>query len=278
MRKVLFLGLVLMVILTGCSSKEFEPYIYQDVEIIELNDTTDPTTFIRDVEKAGLKIEVKETDLNTAVAGVYSITYKISLGRKSTEKTFTIKVRDYDAPEITVDSEIKIPYGGTFALKNFASALDSIDGDVSDSLHFTGGVNLYAEGSYPIVVLAEDQFGNEASKEVTIVVAKDNSYKSELFGKYTDVSYTDGQAPTLEINEDGTFSIYLNSCSVVNLIEGKYKQYYNYLYLVADDYGFSYTEEENVVNFVIEIDGTLRFNSKLSLCAPNFGDYFKKDK
>jgi len=278
MRKLLFVGLVLVVLLSGCSTKEFEPYIYQDVEVVDLNSSGDPVTFIRDVENAGLKIEVLDSNLNTSVPGSYTITYKISLGRKSTEKTFTVKVKDYDAPEITVDETIKIPYGGTFSLKDYATATDAIDGDVSDSLHYTGGINLYAEGTYVIEVIAEDQFGNENSKKVSIVVAKDKSYKSELYGKYTDVSYTDGQAPTLEINEDGTFSIYLNSCSVVNRIEGKYKQYYNVLYLVADDNGFSYNEEENVVNFIIEIDGTLRFNSKLNLCAPNYGDDFKKNK
>lgn len=277
MRKTLFLFVILVVFLGGCSTKEFNPYVYQDVEVIDLNETTDPATFIRDVENVGLKIEVKETDLNPAVAGSYQITYKISLGRKSTEKTFTVKVKDYQAPTITVEKEIKVPYGGTFSIKNVASAYDEIDGDVSSSLHYIGEVNLYAEGNYDIQIVAVDQFGNEAKKDVRIVVAKDQSYQSELFGKYTDTSYSDGQAPTVQINEDGTFALYLNSCSVINLIEGKYKQYYNVLYLVADDYGFSYNEEENVVSFVIEIDGTLRFNSKLNLCAPNYGDLFEKN-
>ena len=61
MRKTIFLLFIILFVLSGCSSKEFEPYVFQDVEIIEQGDTSDPTTYIRDVEKAGLTFEVKET-------------------------------------------------------------------------------------------------------------------------------------------------------------------------------------------------------------------------
>ena len=91
-----------------------------------------------------------------------------------------------------------------------------------------------------------------------------------------DSSYNSGQTPTLTLKSDGTFELYLNSCSVVNLVEGNYKQYENVLYLISPNYRFAYPDEADVARFIIQVDGTLMFDSKLEICAPNYGDVFVK--
>ena len=166
-----------------------------------------------------------------------------------------------------------------FILKDVATAYDETDGDVSASLHYQGSIDAYTIGSYKIVVSATDQFDNVTTKEVVVNVKNDEkaSYKKTICGTYKDISYLTGQAPTLTLNEDGTFELYLNSCSVVNLVTGSYQQYQDTLYLVSNDYRFSVIDEENLVRFIIQIDGTLLFDSQLDVCAPNYGDVFSKE-
>ncbi|MGI6607896.1 MAG: immunoglobulin-like domain-containing protein [Erysipelotrichaceae bacterium] len=279
MRRKIFVALSILLVLAGCSSKNFDPIVSQVVEIIELNSTEDPLTFLKDVEEVGLVFSIVSSDLDVTKAGAYTIVYNISLGRKNVERSYTIKVRDYDGPVITIEDSIDILYGGSFILKDVASAYDETDGDVSDSLHFLGSIDAYTIGSYKITVVATDQFNNETTREVVINVKKDDkaSYIKTICGIYKDVSYLTGQAPTLTLNEDGTFELYLNSCSVVNLVTGKYRQYRDTLYLVSVNYRFNAVDEEDLVRFKIQIDGTLLFDSQLEVCAPNYGDIFSKE-
>ncbi|HPX32050.1 MAG TPA: hypothetical protein PLT36_00900 [Erysipelotrichaceae bacterium] len=279
MRKKIFVALSILLVLIGCSSKNFEPLVSQVVEVIELNSTEDPLTFLKDVEEIGLEFTIVSSDLDVTKAGVYTIVYRISQGRKNVERSYTIKVRDYDGPVITIEDSIDILYGGLFILKDVATAYDETDGDVSASLHYQGSIDAYTIGSYKIVVSATDQFDNVTTKEVVVNVKNDEkaSYKKTICGTYKDISYLTGQAPTLTLNEDGTFELYLNSCSVVNLVTGSYQQYQDTLYLVSNDYRFSVIDEENLVRFIIQIDGTLLFDSQLDVCAPNYGDVFSKE-
>jgi hypothetical protein len=241
MRKKIFVALSILLLLVGCSSKNFEPLVSQVVEVIELNSTEDPLTFLKDVEEIGLEFTIVSSDLDVTKAGVYTIVYRISQGRKNVERSYTIKVRDYDGPVITIEDSIDILYGGLFILKDVATAYDETDGDVSASLHYQGSIDAYTIGSYKIVVSATDQFDNVTTKEVVVNVKNDEkaSYKKTICGTYKDISYLTGQAPTLTLNEDGTFELYLNSCSVVNLVTGSYQQYQDTLYLVSNDYRFS---------------------------------------
>lgn len=278
MRKFILSFTLLCLILTACSAKEFEPNVKQTTEVLELDQEVDPLTLLVDVDEANLTFEVLESNLDVKTPGDYKITYKISSGKKSTEKTFDFVVKDNDAPTIEMDDTINILYGDSFILKDYAVATDERDGDVSDSLHFTGSINTYSVGSYNITVIANDRFGNEATKEVTVNVNEDekNTYKETICGTYTDTSYSSGQAPTLTLKNDGTFELYLNSCTVMNLVEGQYMQYEDVLYLVSDDHRFFSPNEADLVRFVVQIDGTLMFDSQLELCAPNYGDIFAK--
>ncbi len=278
MRKFILILAILCLFLNGCSNKNFEPNVKQTVEILELKQEVDPLTLINDVDDVGLTFEVVNSNLDVNTPGTYNITYKVSLGKKNTEMTFEFTVKDNDAPTIEMDDTINILYGGSFILKDYAKATDERDGDVSDSLHFTGSINTYKIGTYTIQVIASDRFGNEASKEVTVNVNVDekNTYKETICGTYTDSSYTGGQAPTLTLKNDGTFELYLNSCTVVNLVEGEYMQYDDVLYLISPDHRFFSPNEADLVRFIVQIDGTLLFDSQLELCAPNYGDIFSK--
>ncbi|MBO4219264.1 MAG: hypothetical protein IKX74_05095 [Erysipelotrichaceae bacterium] len=278
MRKLLISFICILLTLGGCKSKEFEPVVSLKQDILELNQEIDPLALIQDTQNAGLLFEVVSSDLNTAVPGTYSITYRISKDRNSAEKTFEVTVKDNDPPVIECPDSIELLYGNPFVFSQHAKATDPQDGDVTELMRYEGVINTYKEGSYPITIIARDRFDNTASKEVTVTVKKDKdeSYRASICGTYRDSSYTSGQAPTLTLSSDGTFLLYISNCSLLNLVEGTYMQYEDVLYLTSEDYEFSYTPEENLVRFIVQVDGTLMFDSHLNLCAPSYGDIFEK--
>ncbi len=48
------------------------------------------------------------------------------------------------------------------------------------------------------------------------------------------------------------------------------------IYLRSPQYSFSDKPEEDLVSFAVQLDGTLQFMTELDICAPNYGDIFKK--
>ncbi|MBQ6655523.1 MAG: DUF5011 domain-containing protein [Erysipelotrichaceae bacterium] len=278
MRKLFISFICILLVLSGCKSKTFEPVVSLKQDILELDQDIDPLDLLQDVQGLGLAFEVVSTDLNTSVPGTYSITYRISYNRDTVEKTYEVTVKDNDPPVIECPDKIEILYGNPFIFRQYAKATDYQDGDVTDLMHYEGVINTYKEGTYEITLIAPDRFNNTSSKTVTITVTKDKdeSYRESICGTYKDSSYTSGQAPTLTLNNDGTFLLYISNCSLLNLVEGTYMQYEDILYLTSPDYEFSYTPEENLVRFIVQVDGSLMFDSQLNLCAPNYGDVFEK--
>ncbi|MCR5067321.1 MAG: DUF5011 domain-containing protein [Erysipelotrichaceae bacterium] len=278
MRRLFISFICTLLVLSGCKSKTFEPVVSLKQEILDLNQEIDPIDLLQDVQGLGLAFEVVSTDLNTSAPGTYSITYRISYNRDSVEKTYEVTVKDNDPPVIECPDTIEILYGNPFVFTKYAKATDYQDGDVTELMHYEGVINTYKEGSYDITIIAADRFNNTSIKKVTITVTKDKneSYRESICGTYKDSSYTSGQAPTLTLNSDGTFSLYISNCSLLNLVEGTYMQYEDVLYLTSPDYEFSYTAEEDLVRFIVQVDGSLMFDSQLNLCAPNYGDVFEK--
>ena len=281
MKKLSVISLIMLLILSGCSGKEFTPYVTQNQEILELNTTYKAEDLISDAENVGLQFEVITNNIDTAHPGDYTVVYKITSpdGRKSTEKTFTFRVRDNDAPVLTIPEEIKLKLGQVFSIKDYASAEDSRDGNLTDQITYSGSVNAFREGSYEIVVSVSDSFGNTSEQKVTIIIegSADGSYLENIVGTYKDISYTSGQAPTLTLNSNNTFTLYLNGCSILSAVEGDYVVYENRIYLKSPSYKFSDVPEEDLVSFIIQLDGTLQFNTELTICAPNYGDIFEKE-
>ncbi len=280
MKKIIIVILSALMI-SGCARKEFNPYITIDKTVYEQNEQFDAMSIIHDSANAGLLITVSENNVNTAVPGDYKVVYLITSanGKQSVERTVEITVKDYDAPIIDAADVIELFIGDSFIMENYVKAVDEREGDLTSKVHFEGVVNSFAAGDYPIRFIVADSFGNTAEKAVIIRIKKaEDSHPADfsLAGNYTDTSYRDGQAPTLSIRDDGTYTIFLNGCSVLRSAEGKYVQYENVLYLLSDSYQFSEIPERNVLRFIIQLDGALCFDSELELCAPNHGDIFRR--
>ena len=280
MRKVIVVITLCLAMLVGCNT-EFDPVVTQVTTTIKRDEVFDPLALIVDVENVGLSFLVKENTVNSSIPGSYYIDYIISSkdGKKSIEKRFEFFVADNDAPVLIVDDAITIKQGSKFTIKDYASAVDERDGDVSEKITYSGVVNTYKVGDYDINVSVTDRFGNSSSKDVkvTVTAVSNDELAKNIIGDYTDTTYTDGQAPTITLKGDGSFILYVNGCTVFSAIEGDYIVYEGYLYLTSESQPFSSIAEQNIVSFQIQPDGNLTFISEMETCAPNYGDTFTKN-
>lgn len=75
------------------------------------------------------------------------------------------------APVLTLsgDTEISVPAGGSFEEPGF-TASDNCDGDITDRVVVSGGIDPYLPGSYTISYTVEDSYGNKATASRTVTV------------------------------------------------------------------------------------------------------------
>ena len=75
------------------------------------------------------------------------------------------------APVLTLsgDTKITVPAGGSFKEPGF-TATDNCDGDITDRVKVTGGIDPYLPGSYTISYTVEDSYGNTATASRTVTV------------------------------------------------------------------------------------------------------------
>ena len=107
---------------------------------------------------------VTVNNVNTAVAGTYTVTYSVtdSAGNSSTV-TRTVNVSDTEAPVITLigDNPLYINQGDTYTDPG-ATAIDNVDGDLTSSINTDNTVNTAIAGTYPVTYFVGDASGNVA--------------------------------------------------------------------------------------------------------------------
>ena len=83
----------------------------------------------------------------------------------------TITYGDVTPPVITLkgDSEITIMAGDSFKDPGF-TAVDNVDGDITDKVEVSGKVENYSAGTYTLTYTVTDSFGNTAKVERKVVV------------------------------------------------------------------------------------------------------------
>lgn len=104
-------------------------------------------------------------------AVIYTVTD--SSGNKA-EIHRTIRIEDSIAPELTLkgEAEMSVPYGTQFEDPG-CTAIDNVDGVLTDKVQAQGDVNVYAFGSYTVTYTVTDSYGNTATitRKVTVVPA-----------------------------------------------------------------------------------------------------------
>lgn len=117
-------------------------------------------------------------EVNTAVAGTYEITYKVTgENGKAVKKVITVTVEA--APVVAKDATITVEstilnVGDTFdALKNVKAVDDAGNGkDITDLVTYTGSVDTTKAGEYKVTYCVIGENGTKVTKEVTVTVNK----------------------------------------------------------------------------------------------------------
>ena len=115
--------------------------------------------------------------VNTNVPGGYTLTYTVSdaAGNTSTA-TRTVEVISVDTtpPVLTLlgNQAMQISQGGTFADPGY-TAIDNVDGDITNKVTVTGSVNANTPGSYTLTYTVSDAAGNTstATRVVEVIAA-----------------------------------------------------------------------------------------------------------
>ena len=174
--------------------------------------------------------------VNYNVLGTYTVSYNVSdsSGNDANEVTRTVNIVDTTAPEITLtgDPTVTINAGDDYTDQG-ATALDNVDGDISESIITTGSVDTDVLGTYTIKFNVSDAIGNPAIEMVRTVNVVDNvNPVITLIGDPTITieagdPYSD-QGATASDNLDGDISANIITVNPVdNGIPGTYTITYN---------------------------------------------------
>lgn len=127
-----------------------------------------------EIKKSGSRIQYSVTDSSGNTATVYR----------------DLPIKDTIPPEITLKGESEMTIdAGTEYIEQGATAYDSKDKDVTESLQFDGAVNVYSAGTYPITYTACDKSGNASSVTRTVIVKET---ENEAEGKTIYLTFDDG--------------------------------------------------------------------------------------
>ncbi|MDC1199904.1 DUF5011 domain-containing protein, partial [Flavobacteriaceae bacterium] len=128
---------------------------------------------------------VTVSTVNTAIVGVYSVTYNVSdtNGNTAAEVTRTVTVVDTTVPVITLLGEdpVTIVVGATYTDAG-ATATDTYDGDITSSIVTVSTVNTAIVGVYSVTYNVSDANGN-AAIEVTRTVNVEDDLSLEDFNQ-----------------------------------------------------------------------------------------------
>jgi hypothetical protein len=142
--------------------------------------------------------------VNPNVVGTYTITYNASdsSGNIAVSVTRTINVIDVSAPIITLNGNatITINIGSTYSDAG-ATAIDDVDGDVTNKIVTTGTVNPSVVGSYIITYTVTDNAGNTATLTRTVNVI-DNILPTVTFGTNGNTAYAKSYSTTVTASDN----------------------------------------------------------------------------
>jgi predicted ThiF/HesA family dinucleotide-utilizing enzyme len=163
-----------------------------------------------------------------------------SVGNKAKGLVRTVKVQDTTGPVIKLNGEVLVTHeAGNSYTDRGASAVDVVDGDLSEEVNVVSTVDASKPGDYTVSYAASDAAGNKAKEAVRKVKVLDTrgpviTLKGEVLVTYEAGSgYTDLGASAVDL-VDGNLSEEMNVVSTVNSVKpGNYKVNYG----VSDSVG-----------------------------------------
>ena len=193
--------------------------------------------------------------VNINAVGTYSIMYSVTddNGLQAVQLIRTVNVVDTTAPVITLIGDNPVTHeGATVYTDAGATASDTMDGDITDSIVTTSTVDSDAIGTYTVTYNVSDQAGNQATEVTRTVIVEDTTppvitlIGDALVTHEGATPYTDqGATATDSLDGDITDSIVTTGVVDINN-KGTYTKKYN----VTDNEGNQATEVTRTVNVV----------------------------
>ena len=148
-----------------------------DVEL-ELNERYIPMAGISAVDADGNDLTddvVYNGDVDTSKAGVYHATFSVTDSNGNTASvtiTVTVVSSDKDAPVLSGVSDIEIPVTSEFDPMQGVSAIDTVDGDLTDKVQVEGTVDTKNLGTQTLKYTVTDEAGNKAERSRVVRVTE----------------------------------------------------------------------------------------------------------
>lgn len=137
------------------------------------------------------------TNLNNKKPGDYKYIYKVNYNNQIKEVTRNIKVLDVTSPVITLDKkEIDILKNKEFTYPKY-TAIDDVDGDISNKVKITSNVNIKKSGDYKIEYKVEDSSNNIVIEEVIVHVHDTKESYIDVSIKNQKLTYYEFKKPVL---------------------------------------------------------------------------------
>lgn len=169
---------------------------------------------------------ITHTTIDTSVPGTQTLTMNVvdSKGYSaSAEMTVVVNSR----PVLSVTSEtIELQLGQIVVLRDYATAIDHEDGDLTDAITMDGKVDTNVEGSYDVTYSIVDRYGYSAKKtirfnvtnEAPVIHAKDVTHEiNQPFNPLEGVTVTDREDGEIELTEENIIENNVDS-----QVEGSY--------------------------------------------------------
>jgi lipoprotein-anchoring transpeptidase ErfK/SrfK len=177
--KILILFFLALILVLFLFKKNVIPFSFklngEDVIVINMgegkykDDGYKASIFNKNISKS-----VKVTDnIDYDKIGTYEIRYRLVVKNLNIDKTLIRKVSVVDKipPELTINSDIEV-YANLN--ENYAeptySAIDNVDGDITDKVKIESNLDLSKEGEYIEKYMVTDSSGNISTKEIKIIV------------------------------------------------------------------------------------------------------------
>ena len=173
------------------------------------------------------------------IVGIYTITYTVTdKYENSTSIQRVVQVVDTTAPELTLKGNKKIVLEAGAVFEDEYSAVDRVDGDLTNEVKVSGSVNTQKLGTYTLTYKVEDNSGNSCEVIRTVVVQDTTSPQITLKGEKKillniGTNYQEpGYSATDNLDGDITKSV-----KVTGTVDGNTMGTYTITYAVSDSKG-----------------------------------------
>lgn len=122
-------------------------------------------------QECEMTIDASSLDINKQ--GKYQIKVNATdVNGNTTNKSFSVEVKDISAPELTGVEDIFVSLNSTTSILEGITATDNVDGDCTSEIETSGEVDYMKVGIYPVTYTISDAAGNQTSASRTIYVGE----------------------------------------------------------------------------------------------------------